>query len=208
VLNREALGLSRQDLMHRAGVAMSTLARIERGDPGVQLNTLVAVTDAVGLDLVLRVYPGTEPGLRDTGQLVTARALCEDAHPRWKPRLEVPAGDHARSADLVFYGPDEVLHVEIERHAVDFQAQLRRAVEKRGYLAGAEARPVRLVIVVEDLPGNRAAVTPHLPLIRRQLPAGSREILAALRHGTPLGRDGILWFRTRRHSRSIGQDVA
>lgn len=205
LLSRTTLALSRADLRRLSGVAASTVARIERGDPGVQLNTLVAVADAVGLDLVVSVYPGAAPRLRDSGQMVVAEALVAEAHDRWQAHTEVIAGDHGRSADLVFLGPDEVLHLEIERQLTDYQAQVRRAAEKRQHLAAPERRPVRLVLVIEDTPRNRLVVAPFENLIRRQLPATSREILAAIRAGRPLGRDGVLWWRRRSH-RSIGQD--
>jgi transcriptional regulator with XRE-family HTH domain len=194
-------------LARRSGVVVSTLERIEAGDPGVQLNTLVAVADAVGLDVVLKLYPGVGPRLRDGEQLHIARALTREAHPRWQPRLEVSAGDHGESADLVLYGADEILHIEIDRRRVDHQAQYRRDAAKRAYLARAEVRPVRLVLVVAQTAVNRGAMQPHMALIRQQFPAGSREVLKALRTGTPLGRDGLLWVRPRFY-RSIGTDAA
>jgi transcriptional regulator with XRE-family HTH domain len=192
-----------REVARRSGVAASTLERIEAGDPGVQLNTLVSVADAVGLDVVLKLYPGAGPRLRDSGQLYIAQSLSGLAHPRWRPRLEVPAGDHGESADLVLYGADEILHFEIDRKRIDHQAQYRRDEAKRLYLARHEVRPVRLVLVVVDTVANRVAMRPHMALIQQQLPAGSREVLKALRNGTPLGRDGILWVRPRSY-RSIG----
>jgi transcriptional regulator with XRE-family HTH domain len=195
--------LTLRDASRRSGVVVSTIERIEAGDPGVQLNTLVAVADAVGLDVVVKLYPSAGPRLRDSEQLHIAEALAKIAHPRWQPALEVPAGDHGEAADLVLYGPDEVLHVEIDRKRLDHQAQHRRDAAKRRYLEMGEARPVRLVLVVVDTPANREAMQPHLELVRLQFPAGSREVLHALRNGRPLGRDGLLWVRPRLY-RSIG----
>lgn len=194
-LARAALRMSRRQVAHLAGVATSTVIRIERGDPGVQLDTLTAVCRAVGLDVVVSVYPGPTPGLRDSGQLRVADGLRRQAHSAWRPRLEVPAGEHGRSADLVLAGPEEMLHVEIERSIVDFQAQYRAGAAKREFLAARDTRPVRLVIVVEDSRRNRSAVAPHVDLIRVALPAGSRSVLSSLRSGKPLGRDGLLWYR-------------
>jgi hypothetical protein len=54
------------------------------------------------------------------------------------------------------------------------------------------------VMVIEDTARNRAAVAPHLELVRTRLPATPSEVLASLRSGGPLGRDGLLWFRPRR----------
>lgn len=207
-LARTSLAISRRELDRRAGVALSTVSRIERGDPGVQLDTIMAVGAAVGLDVVLKAYPGATPGLRDTGQLHIAELLCNKAHARWRPHLELPAGEHGRAADLVFMGPDEILHVEIERAATDYQAQFRAAAAKREWLAARHARPVRLVLVIEDTRRNRVAIGAHHEVIRGALPAGSRDVLAALRGGGPLGCDGLLWIRRPRSPRPRAAPVS
>jgi hypothetical protein len=185
-------------LARRAGVACSTVQRIVAGDPGVQLDTLSAVAGAAGLDLVMKAYPGRRPSLRDTGQMTIAQALVAVAAPTWQPQLEVSAGDHGRAADLVLFGPQEIVDLEIERQAVDYQAQHRNDAAKREVLAARHARPVRLVMVVEQTSRNRLALAPHMPLIRTQLPADSRAVLRAIRTGSPLGADGLLWFRRAR----------
>jgi hypothetical protein len=164
----------------------------------MEVSTLAAVMTAVGLDLVLTAYAGQTVRLNDSGQMLLVDQLRRIAVPQWKPQIEVPAGDHGRSADLVFYGAHEVLHMEIERRAVDFQAQLRSALRKREVIAARSERPIRLVLVIEDTRQNREALSLHADLVLSRLPATSREVLHALRHGTPLGRDGLLWLRRRR----------
>jgi hypothetical protein len=77
-------------------------------------------------------------------------------------------------------------------------AQYRAADAKRIELAAAHQRPVRLVLVVEDTHHNRAVAREHQAMIRSMLPAGSREIMQALRTGADLGRDGLLWVRPTR----------
>ena len=52
-------------------------------------------------------------------------------------------------------------------------------------------------MVVEDTERNRAVAREHAAVIGAMLPAGSREVMRALRTGEPLGRDGILWVRPR-----------
>jgi hypothetical protein len=179
-------------------VAQSTVRRIERGDPGVQLDTLVAVGSVLGLDVVVRAYPGGRLQLRDSGQLRIASSLGAIAHARWRPRFEVPAGEHGQAADVVLYGPDEVLHLEIERALVDFQAQLRAATTKRAYLAANDSRPVRLVIVVEDARRNRLVTAEHNSVIRAALPGTTWQVRTAIVRGEPLGRDGLFWVRPAR----------
>lgn len=181
----------------RAGLARSTWERIERGSPSLTLATLVAAADAVGLDLVCQTYPGREPGLRDSGQLAVAQQLARVAAPSWRVTLEERTGDHGEAIDLVFWGPSEVLAVEIERLLLDWQAQSRRWRAKRDWLAERHARPVRLVIVVADTRRNRAALHAFGPMVQQVLPAGTRAVMTAIRSGSPLGSDALCWLRER-----------
>lgn len=190
--------MTRQQLANRAGVSWATVVHVEIGEPGVQVDTLCAVGEAAGLDIVLRAYPGRPPSLHDTGQLEHVRLLMGQAHGQWHPHVELAVGPHGQAIDLAFFGAAEIQAHEVERMASDFQAQLRRADEKRLALAASHQRPVRLVMVIEDTARNRAAMAPHLEVVRTRLPATSGEVLASLRSGQPLGQDGLLWFRPRR----------
>ena len=179
-------------------MSWATVVNVEIGEPGVRLDTLCAVGEAVGLDIVLRAYPGRQPTLRDIGQLEHAELLVAQLHERWQPQIELAVGQHGEAVDLALFGADEIQDYEIETLATDFQRQLRRADQKRLFLAAQHRRPVRLVLAIRDSPANRAALAPHLAMIRASLPAGSREVLASLRSGEPLGRDGLVWLRPRR----------
>lgn len=192
---RAKLGLSQRELARRSGVARSTLERIEDGRVRVQLDLVFTVAAATGLDLVMNAYPAAGMRLRDTGQLTVAEQIVSIAGPAWRPVLEARVGDKGHAVDLLMIGEDELLDMEIERRMEDFQAQYRHDLWKRDLLAEQYQKPVRLVLVVEDTKHNRAVMQPHLPLVRSQLPAGSRAILAALRTGRPLGSDGLLWVR-------------
>lgn len=191
-------GLTLKQVARVAGVSPDTARRVEGGDPGAELDTLCAVGAAVGLDVVIQAYPANPPSLRDSGQLIVAEYVCSIAHPTWKPELEVPAGQHREAIDVGLFGPREIIDVEIDRLILDWQKQHRRNTLKRDYLASRHQRPVRLVMAIEDTVRNRSAVAPHLPFIRSVLPAGTREVLRALRTGEPLGRDGLIWIRRSR----------
>jgi transcriptional regulator with XRE-family HTH domain len=193
-LARAALGLTRRAAARVAGVSPTTQDRVERGDPMVGIDTACRVANAVGLKLWVRAFPIGTPSLRDTGQLRIAQLLSAVAHTSYHVTMELPLGD-LRSADLVFYGPTEILHVEIERVIADLQDQYRRASDKREMLAGRHSRPVRLVFAVEDTRRNREALRPHSVLVTKMCPAGSRVVMQALKTGRPLERDGLLWVR-------------
>jgi DNA-binding XRE family transcriptional regulator len=201
------LGMSRRQVAAQAGVSWATEVAIELGQPGARLDTICAVTESVGLDLVLRTYPGRQPSLRDTGQLEYAELLVRLAHQLWKPEIELSVGPHGESVDVAFFGQVEILDVEIERMAADFQDQYRRGDAKRQMLGALHQRPVRFVMAIEDTQRNRRAVAPHAGLIRTALPSGTREILACLRTGAPLGRDGLLWVRRRRFRADASQSI-
>ena len=201
LMARATEGLSRLQASRSAGVSPDTQRRVEHGDPSVQLDTLCAVGAAVGIDVVVRGYPGRSLTLRDSGQLALTQSLSAIADPSWHPELEVPAGIHGEAADLAFFGANEILHCEIDRLILDLQAQHRRNARKRDYLDERHQRPVRLVMVVEDTVRNRRVLASHLDFLSVALPARSREILNSLRTGQPLGRDGLLWLRRRQPPR-------
>jgi transcriptional regulator with XRE-family HTH domain len=196
LLARTNLGFSRRKASRLAGVSQATQARVERGDPSVAISTACRVAAAVGLKVWAKAFPVGQPTLRDSGQLRVAEYLRGVAHVSFKVVLELALAG-VRSADLVFFSPIEIIHAEIERHLADWQAQFRAATAKRDELAAHHQRPVRLVMVIEDTVRNRDAVSAHESLIRAALPAGSREVMRALRGGKALGRDGILWVRSR-----------
>ena len=196
-LARTQNGQSQRHVARVAGISLSTEQRIERGDAGVEIRTMSAACVAVGLDLSLRAYPTRGIRLRDAGQLRIAEMLRLEAHPSWKVAVEHPISG-GRSADIVFFGPDEIIHGEIYRLAADWQGQSRPALAKRDELQSHHARPVRLVMIFDDTDRNRRVLAEHASLIQHVLPAGSRKILRALRDGAPLGQDGLLWVRSRR----------
>lgn len=195
-------GDTRKVVGARAGVSADSVRRVEIGDPHVQLNTLCGVGEAVGLDVVVRVYPRSGPSLRDAGQLTVAQILRSVAHRTWHFEVEVSAGVHGEAIDVCMFGPTEILAIEIDRLLLDFQDQYRRNSIKREHVAQHHRRPVRLVMVVQDTDRNRHAVQAHRAFIQSVLPAGSREVLASLRSGKPLMRDGILWIRPDRPPRT------
>jgi transcriptional regulator with XRE-family HTH domain len=198
LLARTNLGLSARAAARRAGVAPETQARVERGDPGVAASTLCRVAAPLGLKVWAKAFPTRTPSLRDTGQLGVAEIIRRGAHATFRVVIEHSLGN-LRSCDVVLFGPTEILHVEIERTMADFQAQYRSAAAKRDELAASHRRPVRLVLVVEDTIRNRRALRDHRGVVQTALPAGSRAVFAALRHGRPLNRDGLLWIRPRSH---------
>lgn len=196
-LGRLNLGLTLRGAAHRAGVAYETQRRVEASDPGASLLTVCRVAAPLGVKVWGKGFPAATPSLRDTGQLGIAELIRRQLPATTRCELEHGLGN-GRAIDMVVSGADEILAIEIERLLADLQAQYRIADAKRLELAADHQRPVRLVMAVADTRRNRAAVAEHARLVRVMLPATSREILAALRRGEALGRDGVLWVRPSR----------
>lgn len=98
---------------------------------------------------------------------------------------------------MVLETPAEVVDVEIETTLADFQAQLRAGQLKRAALAEQMGRQLRLVIALPDSRRNRAVVADHRLVVQAALPTSSRRIWSALRSGSEIGGDGLLWVGRR-----------
>lgn len=206
---RMTAGLTQAQLALLAGVSQQVVSMAERGDPAISLDIRCRLAAACGYELGWRLYPVSSVSLRDSGQLAIAQTIVAAAHPSWVCELEaVVAPGDARAADLLMRRPEEVVHLEIERALVDAQAQARAAQLKREVIAARSRVPVRLVIAVPDTSMSRQRLAPLGPLLRRTFPVLSREIWHAIRHGHPVGGDGILFVRADRVGSARGADGA
>jgi transcriptional regulator with XRE-family HTH domain len=189
-------GLTQVQMAKLAGISQQQVSLVERAIGDLSLAIRCQLVAACGHELGWRLYPVATVRLRDSGQLALAQAIVAAAHPSWQARLEVPIspGD-PRAADLLLVGPTEVIHIEIERALVDFQAQLRAAQLKRDALVARKEKPIRLVIAVPDRQATAVRLAPFQQLITQTMPATSRGIWRAIRSGQPLQSDGILFVR-------------
>jgi transcriptional regulator with XRE-family HTH domain len=192
------VGLTQGEMARLAGISQQQASLVERGIGDSSLVIRARLAAACGHELGWRLYPVTTVRLRDSGQLALAQTIVGAAHPSWRPSLELPvAPGDPRAADLVLTGPIEIIHIEIERALVDFQAQLRSAQLKREAMARQDQRPMRLVIAVPDTVTSRARLAPFSQLIAQTMPATSRATWRVIRSGEALGGDGILFVRAR-----------
>jgi transcriptional regulator with XRE-family HTH domain len=193
------VGLTQLEMAKLAGISQQQASLVERGIGDVSLVARCRLAAACGHELGWRLYPVATVRLRDSGQMALAQVITAAAHPSRQARLEVPiAPGDARAADLVLTNANEIIHIEIERALVDFQAQLRSAQLKREALAARQPTPMRLVIAVPDTKTTRARLAPFAQLIAHALPAPSRQIWRSIRTGEPLNSDGILFVQAAR----------
>jgi transcriptional regulator with XRE-family HTH domain len=195
-LARVTAGLTQSQLARRAGISQALVSLAERGGRGVSLEVASQMAASAGCELGLRVYAGDGVRLRDSGQLAIAESILGAAHPSWHPRLEQPISrTDRRAADVVLEGAEEVIHLEIERRLVDFQAQLRAAMLKRDALTASRTVPVRLIIVLPDRRSNREALRRVSSPLERAMPLISARFRRSIVTGEPLGSDGLVLWR-------------
>lgn len=194
---RRTAGLTQRQLATIVGVSQPFVSLVELGLRRPNWSTSCAMAFAVGHDLSVRLFQGSGLGLRDSGQFEAVRRIAAEAHASWHARMEHPvsrsSGDR-RAADLVLIGTDEVIHVEVERGIVDFQAQLRACQLKRAALSEVLDQPVRLVVAVPSTRRMREKVSALQPALRIALPMRSTAVWRSIRTGMALGGDGLLFL--------------
>jgi transcriptional regulator with XRE-family HTH domain len=205
---RMTAGLTQAEMARLAAVSQQEASKTERGAADISLEARCRLAAACGHELGWRLYPVATVRLRDSGQMALAQAIVGAAHPSWRARLEVPvAPGDPRAADLVLAGETEIIHIEIERALVDFQAQLRSAQLKRQLLEADDERPIRLVIAVPATTRSRERLAPYTQLIGQTMPAPSRRVWRAIARGEPVGGDGIL-FVAQRPTKRLPREAA
>jgi transcriptional regulator with XRE-family HTH domain len=186
---RVAAGLSQRRVARAVGVSHSRIRRLEGGqlvDPPLDL--LAATCAVVGLNLVIKAYPGGDP-LRDTAHARLLARLQSAVHPALRFRTEQPfpvKGD-LRAWDATIAGPYWICHVEAETAVTDGQAMTRRL-----FLKIRDGGSGRVLLLLSDTPRNRGALTVIRASLRDTLPLDGRSILHALRRGRDPGGNGIL----------------
>lgn len=119
---REDAGISQRRLAAASGVDQSYLAKIELGDARPSIETLTAVSIALGGDFGARIFPNTGPPIRDKIQALMLEAVLRVTHRRWRRFVEVQVQRPSRGViDLVLHEPAEPALVALEA-----QSQMRR----------------------------------------------------------------------------------
>lgn len=140
------------------------------------------VAAVLGLEAVVRLYPGGEP-LRDTAQLGRIQTLVEDlGHPlRYRTEVPLPYAPgrlELRAWDAVIEGRAVRTTIEVEMRIRDAQALERRLGLKR-----RDDPADRFLLLVADTRTNRRILADH-PELFPDLPRLTRTaVLAALRGG-------------------------
>jgi transcriptional regulator with XRE-family HTH domain len=186
---RVGLGLSQRDVGAAAGVAASSVSRIERAMfAEAPLRLLVRLHAVVGLELSVKAFPGAMP-LRDaahTSLLSRLRATLP-ATLRWRTEVPVRPTDQ-RAWDAALGSGTAVVVVEAETRVADAQA-LDRRVQLKLVDSGLKVA----ILLLNDTHWNRRLVREH-PSAFENYPQRGRDILPLLRAGQLPSRCGIVFL--------------
>lgn len=187
-----------------AGLDRTFLGRIETGAVNPSLETLAAISLALGADLSIRFYPGTGPRLTDRHQARMIEAVLRGMAPGWTPHLEVPVVRPARGViDVVLERAAEGLFVVGEAHSAiaRLEQQVRWAGEKAASLhssdlvrEGADPKVSRLLIL-RSTAATRSLARQFEATLRAVYPAATVDAVRALREGAAWPGNALIWVR-------------
>ena len=188
---RIGAGMSQAALGQRVDVSRARISRVEVGvERQVPAELLVRMASVVGLDLVVRAYPGTDPSLDATQRRILHR-FAPRLGPAWASReelpLPIPGDQRAWDSVCTHRSTGLVLHVKAETRLGDVQAMLRRLALKR-----RDGGVARLVLLVADTRHNRDVIRAAAAEFAAAFPASSRRALPLLAAGLDPGGDVVL----------------
>ena len=180
---RLGLGLSQERVAGAVRRSASWCSRAERGKIR-HLSVLDAGRTAavLGLDLVVRTYPGGPP-LRDAAHAVRLGRLLSHVRAPMRSRVEVPLPEvsgrsEPRSWDAMLYCDHRRTAIELEMRIRDVQATLRRHALKR------RDDPVHgFLLVVAATRSNRRVLAEHEDLFPDLPRLSTRRVLESLERG-------------------------
>ena len=194
---REDAGLSQRAVARAAGVSSSTISALERGAYDPATLVLARVGEALGLELSVRLYPGTGPLIRDHLQAAMLEALLDICHERWRSSLEVWVTRPVRGVvDLVLEAAaatEPLIATEAQSELRLLEQQVRWSGAKAEALAEARQHQVSRLLLLRNTRGMRAVVAEHAEMIRSAYPAPAADAHASLTGERPWPGAAILW---------------
>lgn len=186
---RRAAGLTQTVVARRGKLSQATVSRIERGATAASVDDVAALASVVGLDLVVKLYPGGSP-VRDAAhvRIMSRLKALLPAAMRLAAEVPIPIPGDQRAVDAMVVDPPLRVGFELESRLLVAQGLARRVALKQ-----RDARLARMVLVVPDTPANRAAAASGQATLDAGFPVGHRATLAALRAGELPKGNGILW---------------
>lgn len=201
---RRDAGMSICALSRESGVSQSHISQVVAGEREPSIAVLTALTDALGADLSIRIYPGTGPKLRDRIQARIVEELLRVAAPTWRRSVEVPVSRPVRGfIDVVFDEPVQsvVIATEVQSRIDRLEQEIRWAQDKAQALPSSDLwtflSPPTIIsrlLVLRSTASTRELARQFERILRTAYPARSADLHRALTTGAePWPGAGILW---------------
>jgi transcriptional regulator with XRE-family HTH domain len=194
---REDAGLSLRHVSRVAGISHSTLHALEHGRHDPTTEVLARVAEALGMDLSVRLYPGSGPLIRDHLQSAMLQALVAMLDDRWRATPEVWVRRPVRGViDIVLEAPgsrEPLVAVEAHSELRRLEQQVRWAQAKAAALAEARGRPAERLLLLRATRHMRAVVSTHAELVGAAFPAPSAGAYSALAGAASWPGPAIVW---------------
>lgn len=158
---RQGAGLSQASVAAAVGMSRPRYTQVEAGRvPTLQMLEMHRLAAVLGLDLIVRTYPGPD-GIRDAASQRRLDELAATAASPLSVGREVPlparnGAPEQRAWDIVLTGDGLRTCAEIETRLRDIQATERRLALKR-----RDDPPDRFVLVVAGTGTNRRVLREH-----------------------------------------------
>ena len=201
---RTDAGATQAQVATLAGIDRSHYSRIEAGTGNASVETLVAISVALGADVSVRLYPGTGPRLTDRHQARMVELLLRSLSGDWQPHVEVPVSRPARGViDVVLERRAARLLVATEAYSElrRLEQQIRWSADKASSLGssdlvgpGHEFTSSRL-LVLRSTAATRQLARQFEATLRAAYPARTLDVVASLRDGADWPGPGIVWIR-------------
>jgi hypothetical protein len=187
-ISRIGAGLSVRDVARATRTSHQQVVRFESGAlPRTSIEDVGAWCAVVGMDLVLRTYPGGDP-VRDVGQqrLLERLRTRLDSALLWRTEVPLPVESDRRAWDALIRAVDWRVAVEAETVLSDVQA-----LERRLMLKQRDGGIEHVILLVADTPRNRRALR-EAPAAFGGFGRDARSVLRALREGRDPGTSAII----------------
>jgi transcriptional regulator with XRE-family HTH domain len=184
-------------LARAAGIGSSTLHDLELARQDPSIDTLSRLAAALGMDLGVRLFPGTGPRIRDHISAPMIGAMLSDLHSSWRPTLEVSVLRPVRGViDAVLDRSEPpTVACEVQSDLRRLEQQVRWCRAKSEALAESRQTHVSRLLVLRSTARTRAIAREYERVLAAAYPARSQDVLAALRSGAPWPGDALLWCR-------------
>jgi transcriptional regulator with XRE-family HTH domain len=202
--HRRDARMSINALSRESGVSQAHVSQVLAGEREPSIAVLTALTEALGADLSIRVYPGTGPKLRDGIQARIVEELLRTVAPIWRRSVEVPLTQPARGfIDVVFDEPVQsvIIATEVQSRIDRLEQQVRWAQDKAQSLPSTDlwrfisgTPTISRLLVLRSTKANRELAQRFRATLQAAYPARSADVHRALIAGDmPWTGAGILW---------------